>query len=230
MRARIGAGIAGWLIAVVPLVGVNIAAYAGVFGYDTPLAAGMIALVGGIVLGGALSGALAGRRGGGVAGAAVGGGSAALLYAVTIIALMFSTSYFASAPPLIAEHPIGASVAVVFCAALLLAVALLVGTLVGGESASQSAAARNQLARSQAPRPTVPLSGLPGQQWEAPRVSSTPITSRQRPPSEAPQWASYDDDGQARYSQRHMDAERISRPVAPRQRGVAPGHYDDRRG
>ena len=61
----IAGGIAGWLAAVLPLLGVNIAGYANVFDTETAVVAGASALIGGILLGGLVTGLIAGRSSGG---------------------------------------------------------------------------------------------------------------------------------------------------------------------
>lgn len=231
MRARIGAGLAGWLAGLAPLVAVNVASYIGLLSYDESVLAGALGLFGGIALGGILSGALGARRGRGLAGAAVGGGIAAALYATTIIALMFGTGYRDTAPPLIADHPIRVSVAILFCGAVLLAIALAAGTLAGRGSAPQAGYAPGQRTPL-APRMGVPTRALYGQLQPPARVPSTPAASRQRSRDQQEASGPYGAEDASVYapSRRH-GAEGMSRPVAPRQGPPdGQGRYDERRG
>jgi hypothetical protein len=130
MRARIYGGIAGWLIGVVPLIVVNALDYQGLFAFQDAVVAGLIALIGGIVLGGIAAGLLGGRAGGTIA-ATTSGAVAAVLYAITLISLVIGTGILDSASPLIALHPLRMSMALLFLAAILLAVAIATGTIVG---------------------------------------------------------------------------------------------------
>ncbi|MGZ3677172.1 MAG: hypothetical protein ACXWQR_01210 [Ktedonobacterales bacterium] len=130
MRARIGGGIAGWLIGVVPLIVVNALDYQGLFAFQDAVVAGLVALIGGIVLGGIVAGLLGGRAGGTTA-AATAGTVAAVLYAATLISLVIGTGILDSASPLIALHPLRISMALLFLATILLAIAIATGAIVG---------------------------------------------------------------------------------------------------
>jgi hypothetical protein len=231
MRARIGAGVAGWLAGLAPLVAVNVASYIGLLSYDELVPAGALGLFGGIALGGILSGALGARRGGAMAGAAVGGGIAAVLYAATIFALLFGTGHRASAPQLIAAHPIRASVAILFCGALLLTVALAAGTIVGRGSMRAPESVPGQRAPG-APRLGVPTRALNGQPQPPARVPSTPVASRQRLWGQQDASGPYGAEDASVYAPgRRGGAEGMSRPVAPRRGGLdGQGRYDQRRG
>ncbi|HEX8033558.1 MAG TPA: hypothetical protein VF510_06910 [Ktedonobacterales bacterium] len=130
MRARIGGGIAGWLIGVVPLIVVNALDYQGLFAFQDAVVAGLVALIGGIVLGGIVAGLLGGRAGG-TTSATAAGAVAAVLYAATLISLVIGTGILDSASPLIALHPLRISMALVFLATILLAIAIATGAIVG---------------------------------------------------------------------------------------------------
>jgi hypothetical protein len=80
-----------------------------------------------MLLGGAVAGWMAGRRGLGAA--ALAGGIAALWYAVCIILLVVGGAKAGWGPPIAALHPLRFSAAILLVASLLLLVALLVGWL-----------------------------------------------------------------------------------------------------
>lgn len=130
MRARIGGGVAGWLIGVMPLIIVNILDYQDLLGLQDAVVAGLIALIGGIVVGGIAAGLL-GSRAGGTLAAMTAGAIAAVLYAVTLIGLVIGTGILDSTSPLIASHPLRISMALVFLATILLAIAIATGAIVG---------------------------------------------------------------------------------------------------
>ena len=161
MRARISGGIAGWLIGVVPLIVVNILDYQGLFAFQDAVVAGLVALVGGVVLGGVAAGLL-GERGGGILSATTSGAIAAVLYAVTLIGLVIGTGILDTASPLIALHPLRISMALLFLAAILLAIAIGVGAL---SDRRTSAAPRSP----QPARHSVPLSHTPQTLYDARR-------------------------------------------------------------
>ncbi|MGZ3601182.1 MAG: hypothetical protein ACXWQ5_16060, partial [Ktedonobacterales bacterium] len=139
MRARIGGGIAGWLIGVVPLIVVNALDYQGLFAFQDAVVAGLVALIGGIVLGGIAAGLLSGRAGGTIA-ATTAGAVAAVLYAATLISLVIGTGILDSASPLIALHPLRISMALLFLATILLAIAIATGAIVGRRADAAPAA------------------------------------------------------------------------------------------
>ena len=134
MRARISGGIAGWLIGAVPLIVVNILDYQGLFALQDANIAGLVALIGGIGLGGVVAGLLGGR-GGGTVGATASGAIAAILYAMTLIGLMIGTVNLDTASPVIAMlislHPLRVGMALLFLAAVLLAIAIATGAIFG---------------------------------------------------------------------------------------------------
>lgn len=163
MRARIGAGIAGWLVSVLPTAAVNAAAYVGILTYQEAALANAVAFFGGLLLGGAVAGALGGRGGYGLRGAAQAGGTTAALYAATVVVLIFGAASIKTTF-LFADAPAAVVGAVAFLALLQLGAALLAGALVGRTPAQPATVARMPQSR---PRP----------------VSSDPRGYPQRPPS-----------------------------------------------
>jgi hypothetical protein len=134
MGRRVIGGIAGWIIGALPLIAVNIATYLG-FYIDNPVLIGATALLAGLILGGIVSGFIGGRPGrwvsGGAIGAGVSGGISALLYAVTIIALVIFAPSLGGLPSLPADQLVHVIIAVLFCAALLMGISMLAGLLAG---------------------------------------------------------------------------------------------------
>jgi hypothetical protein len=218
MRAWIVAGIAGWLAGLLPLVGVNVANYEGLLGYQQSALAGAVALFGGTLLGGLVAGWLGGRQGRGIAGAWPAGGSAALLYAVTIIGVRLVAGFVNSASPLLTEN-----LAALFCAALLLAIALAVGMLVdrGGRGATSSLPLGEQRAFAPPRSPNLPRPA-------APPPPSRPAHSRAPYPS-TPSGAGRfgappaDPDADALYAASRREAPRS----LPAQRGRGPSGRRD---
>lgn len=139
---RIAGGIAGWLVAVLPLLGVNIAGYANILDTETAALAGAAALIGGILLGSLITGLIAGRssatRAGGAMAALPAGLLAALLYVVSLIAVVGVAIRIEAAPAVVMEHPIRITGAIIFLGAMLLGIALLTGML-ASKRASQPA-------------------------------------------------------------------------------------------
>lgn len=142
---RIAGGVAGWVAALLPLLGVNIAGYANVLDTQTAVIAGAAALAGGIILGGLVSGLVAGRptptRSGGMSGALPAGLVAAGLYAASLIVLVVVAIRMDVAPPVVAEHYFRITGAIIFLGALMLGVSLLMGMLAGrraGQGALQA--------------------------------------------------------------------------------------------
>lgn len=136
----IAGGIAGWLAAMAPLLGVNIAGYANVFDSNTAVVAGAAALFGGILLGGLATGLIAGRpslaRAGGAPATLLAGGLAAFLYVISLITVVMVAIRVGAAPTVVAAHPLRISGAVICLGAILLGISLLVG-LFTGKRASQ---------------------------------------------------------------------------------------------
>lgn len=132
MRWIVG-GIAGWLAAMAPLLGVNIAGYANVFDSNTAVIAGAGALFGSMLLGGLVAGLIAGRapsaRAGGASATLPAGGLAAFLYIISLITVVMVAIRVGAAPTVVAEHPLRISGAVICLGAILLGVSLLTGVL-----------------------------------------------------------------------------------------------------
>lgn len=166
MAARIWGGIAGWLVAILPLLAVNALEYFGIYYFPDPVLAGLAALVIGLALGGIVA-ALVGKRRGGMSGAAISGVLAAVLYSVSLIGLLFAARSLDALPSLITEHPLRVSAGILFFAALMLLASLVTGALTSGVSSEAEPAAayppRAPLSAS-APRRRPPNSypGAPG--------------------------------------------------------------------
>lgn len=139
---RIAGGVVGWLAAVLPMLGVNIAGYANVFDTQTAVIAGAAALLGGILLGAIVTGLLAGRpsaeRAGGAAATLPAGGVGAALYAVSLIVVVQVAIRIQAAPAIVAAHPIRIAFAIICLGAILLGLALVVGALAARLPAKQA--------------------------------------------------------------------------------------------
>ena len=173
MRWIVG-GIAGWLAAMAPLLGVNIAGYANVFDSNTAVIAGGAALLGSILLGGLVTGLIAGRsssaRNGGALATLPAGILAAFLYVISLITVVMVAIRVGAAPTVVAEHPLRISGAVVCLGAILLGMSLLVGVLTGkrsGQGTSQvrgSSTVRHETAQPNQPgyggHPSQPSRGV----------------------------------------------------------------------
>jgi hypothetical protein len=149
MRSRILGGLVSWLVAVLPLVAVNLAGLAAIFDFGETVLAGAVALVGGLLVGGALAGYLGGRprpgNPGGAAGGAATGAIAALIYLPTVLALVLAASAADSAsllvqqtdaqgtgvPTIDVQGTIGMLMALLFVAVLLVGLAALAGAVAG---------------------------------------------------------------------------------------------------
>ncbi|HEV2457369.1 MAG TPA: hypothetical protein VGS80_03320 [Ktedonobacterales bacterium] len=232
MRPRIVGGVAGWAAAVTPLIAVNVASLAGLFDFATMAVAGALALLGGILLGGAIAGGIAGRPRGAYAGGALAGAQAggivALLYGATALALVLVTSVADTAPPLLVDNLAGIvrmMVAVVFVAALVVAIAFAAGWLSGQRRQAPVAMTPTH----QAAAPTPGQSGGFGRS-----AAAMHGTGR----GEEPEWIppARQDTPRARYDMRNGGDPRStgSRPrsaqsaPSPRRAGVA-GREDGRR-
>jgi hypothetical protein len=147
MRWIVG-GIAGWLAAMAPLLGVNIAGYANVFDSNTAVIAGAAALLGSILLGGLVTGLIAGRsssaRAGGALATLPAGILAAFLYSISLITVVMVAIRVGAAPTVVAEHPLRISGAVVCLGAILLGMSLLVGVLAGKRSGQKTSQAQGR--------------------------------------------------------------------------------------
>ena len=138
MRYRMLGGTLGWLVALLPLAAVNAANLAALFSFQEAILAGGLAIVIGLLLGGAVAGIVGARHRrayrGGAAGGAAAGGFAALLYLATVLVLLALASSADSAPLLLQDGLLGALwmlTALAFVALLFVAIAAAVGALVG---------------------------------------------------------------------------------------------------
>ena len=146
----IAGGIVGWLAAVLPLLGVNIAGYANVFDTETAVVAGASALIGGILLGGLVTGLIAGRssvaRAGGATMALPAGSTAGALYAISLVAVVMVAIRTDAAPAVVVEHPVRITIAILCLGAILLGVSLLVGMIVGRRGSTPESQPQTQAA------------------------------------------------------------------------------------
>lgn len=179
MRARIGAGIAGWFVSLVPTLAVNAAAYTGILGYQEAALANAVAFFGGLLLGGVVAGRLGARAG--IAGAAQAGGITAALYAVSLVGLILGVGSIKTSF-LFADAPLAVAGAVAFLALIQLGAALLTGA-VAGRAAVQAPAPRAPQSR---PRP----------------VYADPRGYAQRPPSVPQRRGPYDSGPRVQGSER----------------------------
>jgi hypothetical protein len=170
MAARVAGGIIGWLVSVVPLVAVNVLDNAGVYYFPDPVLVAAVALVGGLLLGGVVAGWAGGRGRQGSGGPLAAGTIAGGLFAVSLITLLFVARSLYDLPTVLAEHPLRASAAVLFCAALLLLVALLAGAVTGRRAAAVAsvAPARSAPVTSAARQRAAGVSGPRGPWADAP--------------------------------------------------------------
>ncbi len=220
MRWIVG-GIAGWLAAMAPLLGVNIAGYANVFDSNTAVIAGAAALLGSILLGGLVTGLIAGRsspaRTGGALATLPAGILAAFLYIISLITVVMVAIRVGAAPTVVAEHPLRISGAVVCLGAILLGMSLLIGVITGkrmGQGASQ-AQAQTQIQRRSTvqqgmARPSQPdYGGQPSQPSRGayPGASASYASGREDYESQRRGYDGYDERQPVRYppgtSQRH---------------------------
>lgn len=225
MAAGIRGGVAGWLVAILPLLTVNALNYFGVYYMPDPIVAGLAALFGGLVLGGAVAALLGGRRRAGLPGAATSGITAAVLYAASLLALLAVARGSDAPPPLVAEHPIRVSAGILFFAALLLLVALVTGAVRGSRESGPGPARATGVypqhrgaASFSAPRqgPAMPYSGARGATG-TPSGATRPRVSAQQPPHSGPtRYGGYgDDDGYREYGEygEYGESPRPSRPL-----------------
>jgi hypothetical protein len=187
MRRRVIGGIAGWIIGALPLISVNIATYVG-FYIENPVLIGATALLAGLILGGIASGWIGGRPSrlvsGGALGAGISGGISALLFAVTIIALVIFAPSLGGLPALPVDQLVHVIIAVLFCAALLLGISMLTGVFAGrgldDYEEDQALPARP------APRSTVPYQNQlsvprqPNRMYNDPKIPSQPMRGEGR--------------------------------------------------
>lgn len=173
----IAGGVAGWIAAMLPLVGVNIAGYADVFDTQTAIIAGAVALALSIVLGGLVSGLIAGRsspaRKGGAAAALPAGVIAALLYAVSLIAVVLIAVRSNVAPAVVSAHYLRVSGAILCLGAIQVGIALAAGMRAGRRElrAGAGAGAQPQPTGRNAPHQSVsrPRAAAPSEYGANPR-------------------------------------------------------------
>ena len=195
MAWRIVGGIVGWVASLAPLVIVNLLAF------TTAIDPGMIPLAGGaalilsVTLGGLLAGLLGGKRGA-TWGGTLAGAITAILFAATLIALMYDLRARGQLPYLLALHPIRAMGAIGFVACLIMGAAALVGGLSGRRRARLAARVWSQSARTpvaSSGRPSQPRAyrapsqptGTPSGGYGAPEPRDGSGRSGQRPPSQS---------------------------------------------
>ncbi|HEX6796598.1 MAG TPA: hypothetical protein VF116_02655 [Ktedonobacterales bacterium] len=193
MRYRMLGGLLGWLVALLPLAAVNLANLAALFSFQEAVLAGGIAIVIGLLLGGAVAGLVGGRqrpmyRGGSVGGAGA-GGFAALLYLVTVFVLLAVASYANSTPLLLQDDLRGVLwmlTALAFIALLFIAIATGAGALAGRRAPKGTLAARSSARIGVTSRQPIPARSAPGQpSLRLPSSSSTTghtPAAMQRPP------------------------------------------------
>src|SRR6516225_7737793 len=88
MPGRLIGGMVGWLIGVLPIVGLNAAEYMGFYSPNPELFDALALLVG-VILGGVVSGYIGGRsRAGGATGAGIAGAISSALYVISTIVLL----------------------------------------------------------------------------------------------------------------------------------------------
>jgi len=179
----IAGGIAGWLAAVLPLLGVNIAGYANVFDTETAVVAGASALIGGILLGGIVTGLIAGRssaaRAGGATMVLPAGSMAGALYAISLVAVVMVAIRTNAAPAVVAEHPIRITVAILCLGAILLGISLVVGMVAGRRGSApeprpQTQAATRYQAQQGVAHPQAPVQPRYGQNPSQPARGEYP--------------------------------------------------------
>lgn len=193
MRYRMLGGLLGWVVAVLPLAAVNLASLAALFSFQEAVLAGGLAIVLGLLLGGATAGLVGGRQRrayqGGAVGGAAAGGVAALLYLVTVFALLALASSADSAPLLLQDGLLGALwtlTALAFVALLFVACATASGALAGRRAPKggriPGSAARGDITS----RQPVPPRPAPGQPLRLPSgPANRPPTMPRLPASDA---------------------------------------------
>jgi hypothetical protein len=129
MQRRIIGGIAGWLIGVLPLIGVNAADYFGL--YINPILALVVSLLLGSVVTGYIGGKADGQAAGGSIGAGVAGGISAVLYAVSLVFLLLLAQSLGVLGSILSGQLFHITVAILFLACLWLGIAVLTGLLTG---------------------------------------------------------------------------------------------------
>ncbi len=159
MQRRIIGGIAGWLIGVLPLIGVNAVNYLGL--YINPILALAVSLLLGSAVAGYIGGKADGQSDGGSVGAGVAGGISAVLYAVTLVFLLLLAQSLGVLGSILSGQIFHITVAVLFLAALWLGIAMLTGLLTGTR-------VNRREGKPSAPRGQAPQPGYPSYRQETP--------------------------------------------------------------
>lgn len=190
MRYRMLGGLVGWLVALLPLVAVNLANLAALFSFQEAVLAGGLAIVIGLVLGGAVAGLIGGRQRqayeGGAIGGAGAGGFAALLYLVAVFVLLAVASHADSAPLLLQDGVGGALwmlTALAFVALLFIALATGAGALAGRRAPKGAATYSGDGRDSTTSRQPIPPRFAPGQGQPLGLPSSSGPMGRDRTPA-----------------------------------------------
>ena len=137
MRGRVIGGIVGWLIGVLPIVGLNAAEYSGLY-LPNPEFFGALALVIGVILGGIVSGYIGGRSmSGGAAGAGITGGMSSALYIISTVVLFLVSASLGGITSISSGQLLHVAAALLFFTALWLGIAMLTGFLTGRDAPTQ---------------------------------------------------------------------------------------------
>jgi hypothetical protein len=227
MGRRVIGGICGWIIGSLPLIAVNIATYLG-FYIDNPVLIGATALLAGLILGGITSGFIGGRPvasvSGGAIGAGISGSISALLYAVTIIALVILAPGLGGLPALPVDQLVHVIIAALFCAALLLGISMLTGVF----AARGQAAAEEEERQSMTPlhyQNQMSMPHQPNRMYNNPETPSRPVRrdeERRSQPTAAGHAEGYRGypppagKGEYYYDDRRYQATKPGRPSEPR--------------
>jgi hypothetical protein len=178
MQRRIIGSIAGWLIGVLPLIGVNAADYLGF--YINPILALAISLLLGSAIAGYIGGKSDGQSASGSAfGAGVSGGISAVLYAVTLAFLLLVAQSLGVLGSILSGQLFRVAVAILFLAALWLGIAMLTGLLTGTREDRRER-------KPSAPRAQAPQPGYPSYRQETPLRYTGSSAERSSPRSGPP--------------------------------------------
>lgn len=182
MLYRMLGGLLGWVVALLPLAAVNLANLAALFSFQEEVLAGGLAIVIGLLLGGATAGLVGGRQRsayqGGAVGGAAAGGFAALLYLATLFVLLALASFANSEPLLLQDGLLGALwtlTALAFVALLFVACATAGGALAGRRAPKARRVPGSAMHGSTTARQPIPPRIAPGQPL---RLPSHPTSSR----------------------------------------------------
>jgi hypothetical protein len=178
MQRRIIGSIAGWLIGVLPLIGVNAADYLGF--YINPILALAISLLLGSAVAGYIGGKSDGQSAGGsAAGAGVSGGISAVLYAVTLVFLLLVAQSLGVLGSILSGQLFRVAVAILFLASLWVGIAMLTGLLTGTREDRRER-------QPSAPRGQVPQPSYPSYRQETPLRYTENSMERTSPQSGPP--------------------------------------------